>query len=232
MKRLRFTLMPLLLVLTVLVSACGADATPTQVSGGGTSDTPTAAAGGPDNTTPAAASTSGTPTADPDKLVRIGLAFATSGDNAVYGKSQRQAAELAWKEWQANGGINGFPIAATFQDTAGKPDQAISIFQGFIKTDKVLAIIGPTLSNEAKSSDLEAQKASVPVLAVSNTTSGVTEIGDYIFRDSLAEAQVIPETVKQVKDKLGIKTASILYARDDAFSKSGYDIFKAELEKN
>ena len=35
----------------------------------------------------------------------------------------------------------------------------------------------------------------MPVLAISNTASGITEQGDYIFRDSLTEAQVIPQTV-------------------------------------
>jgi branched-chain amino acid transport system substrate-binding protein len=153
--------------------------------------------------------------------VRLGFAFVTSGDNGAYGKSQRQAAELAWHEIEANGGINGHKIAATFEDTAAKPDQAITVFQKFINTDDVLAIMGPTLSTEAKSSDPVAQTAGVPVLGVSNTASGITDIGDFIFRDSLAESQVIPETVKQAKEKLGISKVSLLYANDDAFSKSG-----------
>ena len=101
-----------------------------------------------------------------------------------------------------------------------------------MNTDVVLAVVGPTLSNEALSSDPEAQKVGCPVLAVSNTAAGITDIGDFIFRDSLAESQVIPETIKQAKEKLGISKVAILYAKDDAFSKSGYDVFKAELQKS
>jgi branched-chain amino acid transport system substrate-binding protein len=228
--RKRFGLVSTLLALAMLLAACGPEsgpaAAPTNTVGGQdqpaqTAPTPTAAAEGSKETPP-----------DPNKIVRLGFAFAGSGDNAVYGASQRQASEMAWKEVNAAGGINGNVIAAIFEDTAGKPDQAISIFQKFINTDNVLAIVGPTLSNEAKSSDPEAQKAGVPVLAVSNTAAGITEIGDYIFRDSLAEFQVIPETVKQAKEKLSLTKVSILYAKDDAFSKSGYDVFKAELQKN
>ena len=238
MKRLRFSVLALLLVLSIVLQACGGEAstaTPATSGGTGTGDnTPTTAAEPAGGATQAPGGQSGAaaPTSDPDQLVRIGFAFVTSGDNAVYGKSQRQAAELAWKELDDSGGINGHKIAATFEDTASKPDQAITIFNNFAKVDNVLAIVGPTLSNEAKSSDPTAQKEGVPVLAVSNTAGGITDIGDFIFRDSLAEAQVIPETVKQATAKLGLKKVSILYAKDDAFSKSGYDVFKAELGKN
>jgi len=227
-KRFKFGIVSALLSLTLLLSACGPEtATPTPAAGGGatTDATPTTAAGATDATKPPASG-------GDEELVRIGFAFVTSGDNAVYGKSQRQAAEMAWKEIEAAGGINGKKIAAIFEDTAADPKQAITVFQKFINADNVLAIIGPTLSNEAKSSDPEAQKAGVPVLAVSNTASGITEMGDYIFRDSLAEFQVIPETIKQAKEKLSITKVSLLYANDDAFSKSGYDVFKAELQKN
>jgi branched-chain amino acid transport system substrate-binding protein len=239
MIRLRFSFVAALLALSLLLSACGGgDATATPGTSGGAANTPAGGSTGQGTPTEAAGGGGGTNATppkgpDPDTLVRIGLAFVTSGDNGVYGISQRRASELAWHEIdEGQGGIGGHIIAATFEDTASKPDQAISVFQKYIGIDNVLAIIGPTLSNEAKSSDPEAQKGGVPVLGVSNTAAGITDIGDFIFRDSLAEGQVIPETVKQAKEKLGIKTASILYATDDAFSKSGYDVFKAELEKN
>src|SRR5688500_13407076 len=143
--------------------------------------------------------------------VKIGFAFITSGDNAVYGNSQKAAAQMALDEIN---GMGGMKVEGIFEDTAAKPDQAITVFQKFINTDQVHAIIGPTLSNEALSSDPVAQKAGVPVLGVSNTAAGITDMGDYIFRDSLAEFQVIPETVKQSKAKLNLTKVSLLYASE------------------
>jgi branched-chain amino acid transport system substrate-binding protein len=177
------------------------------------------------DTTPTT-STSGTSGGE----VTIGFAFVTSGDNAAYGTSQKAAAQMAVDEINAAG--KGPKLVPVFEDTAGKPDTAFTIFQKFINTDKVYAIMGPTLSNEALTSDPEAQKDKVPVLAVSNTAAGITDIGDYIFRDSLAEFQVIPETVKQAKEKLNLTKVSLMYANDDAFSKSGADVFRTELQKN
>jgi branched-chain amino acid transport system substrate-binding protein len=229
--RKRLSLVPVFSLLMALLSACssqGGEPTITPGSAAGTTPAPTQPAG----STMPQGNKATQPPGSSQPLVRIGRALGPSGANAVYGKSQRQAAEMAWKEIDNAGGINGAQIAAIFQDTASKPDQAVTVFQKFINTDNVVAIIGPTLSNEALSSDPEAQKAGCPVLGISNTASGITDMGDFIFRDSLAESQVIPETVKQAKEKLGISKVSILYAKDDAVSKSGYDVFKAELQKN
>ncbi|MEO5951904.1 MAG: ABC transporter substrate-binding protein [Chloroflexia bacterium] len=203
----RFGVLSLLAVASLLVSACdNTSSTPAPQTG------PTA-----------------TPTTDNRVEAKIGFAFVTSGDNATYGVAQKAAAELAIVE--INALDDGPRLEAIFEDTASDPDQALAVFKKLIGIDNVDAIIGPTLSNEAKTADPEAQTAGVPVLAVSNTATGITDIGDYIFRDSLAEAQVIPETIKQAKDELHISKVVLMYASDDAFSKSGADVFRAELQK-
>ena len=75
-----------------------------------------------------------------------------------------------------------------------------------------------------------AQEKKVVVLATSNTAAGIVEIGDFIFRDSRPEAAVIPNTIKVTKAGLGYKKVAVLYGDDDAFTKSGYDVFKAALD--
>ncbi len=225
-RRTRVGALSLLTMGAVLLSACGADPTATTVAPTAT----TAASAQPTTTTANSAQPTNTSGTASGGEVKIGFAFVTSGDNAVYGTSQKAAAQLAIDEINAAG--SGPKLTGVFEDTAAKPDQAFTVFQKFINADKVAAIIGPTLSNEAKTSDPEAQKDAVPVLAVSNTAAGITDIGDYIFRDSLSEAQVIPETVKQAKDKLKLTKVSLMFASDDAFSKSGADVFRAELQKN
>ncbi|HKP52509.1 MAG TPA: ABC transporter substrate-binding protein [Chloroflexia bacterium] len=238
-KRARLSSLSVLMTVALLLSACGQEAatSPTAVSQPTPANTTVVVA--PTGTVEAVAtsadqlptSTVGTTvTTSGGGELKIGFAFVTSGSNAVYGNSQRAAAELAISEINAAG--KGPKITPVFEDTAAKPDQAITVFQKFINSDKVHAIIGPTLSNEAKSSDPEAQKAGVPVLAVSNTAAGITEMGDYIFRDSLAEFQVIPATIREAKAKLNISKVSLLYANDDAFSKSGADVFRTELQAN
>ncbi len=238
----------LLAVLALLLAACGAEATPTAVPAPTATTAPVAAATA--TTAPVAAATATTaPAADTPTTaamtdtpttgattggaeVKVGVAFVTSGDSAIYGKSQQPAVEMAFEEINAKGGAGGHKLVGVFEDTAGKPDQAKSVFQKLINSDKVDAIIGPTLSGEAKTSDPDAQAAGVPVLGVSNTAAGITDIGDYIFRDSLTENVVVPETVKQTVAKYSLKTVALMYGNDDAFTKSGADAMRTALQAN
>src|SRR5690349_19994485 len=113
-KAKRFSpILTLLLLATAFLQACGSGGEPTSTpaASGGTSITPERPAGSTSTeqkagTTPQANSPTRPPGVE-QKLARIGLVLVTSGDNAVYGISQRQAAAMAWKEIFAAGGING-----------------------------------------------------------------------------------------------------------------------------
>ncbi len=180
-----------------------------------------------------AASAAGSPAAatGPAKEAKIGVALSLTGGGAQYGETQRNGANLAAAEINA-GAVPGVKLTLVIDDDASSPDQVQNVFTKFINQDKVNAIIGPTLSNQAQVADPIAQQNKVPVLGVSNTAAGITDIGDYIYRDSLTEADVVPQTIQKSQAKLGYKSVAVLYANDDAFSKSGYDAFKAALDKN
>jgi branched-chain amino acid transport system substrate-binding protein len=170
-----------------------------------------------------------TPAAAASKEAKIGFAFSMTGGAAAYGATQKNGAQLAIDEINAAAGQDGIKIVGIFDDDASVPQQGVNVFNKFINADKVSLIIGPTLSNTAQVTDRIAQLAGVPVLAISNTAKGITDIGDFIFRDSLTEAVVIPNTIRVAKEKLGIKKVAVFYGNDDAFTKGGYDAFKTAL---
>ena len=117
----------------------------------------------------------------------IGAALSLTGGAAAYGASQRAGIMAAVDDLPAP------KLDVRVEDDASTKEQGITVFQKLINRDKVSAIIGPTLSNTASAADPLAQQAGVPVLAISNTAAtGITDIGDYIWRDSLTEAAVIP----------------------------------------
>ena len=139
------------------------------------------------------------------KEVKIGFALSMTGGAASYGATQNKGLQLAVDEINAAAGPDGMKIVPVFEDDASVPQQGINVFNKFINADKVALIIGPTLSNTAQVTDRIAQEAGMPVLAVSNTAKGITEIGDFIFRDSLTEMVVIPNTIKVAKEKFGLR---------------------------
>ncbi len=164
------------------------------------------------------------------KEARLGFALSMTGAAAAYGETQKNGAMLAVDEINAQAGQDGIGIVPIFEDDASQPQQGVNVFNRFIAADRVAMIIGPTLSNTAQVTDRIAQQAGVPVLAVSNTAKGITDIGDCVFRDSLTEQVVIPNTIRIAKGKLGFKKVAVLYGNDDAFTKGGYDAFKKALD--
>lgn len=161
--------------------------------------------------------------------VKIGVAEALSGGAAQYGTAIRNGFQLAADEINAAGGVGGNKIALVVEDEQGKKEEAINVFKKLIFQDQVLMVFGPTLSNSAQAADPIAQGAKTVVFGTSNTADGITSIGDFVFRNSVTEADVLPETLKMAVKKAGVKKVAVLYGNDDVFTKSGYDNFKKAL---
>jgi branched-chain amino acid transport system substrate-binding protein len=164
--------------------------------------------------------------------VRIGAIEILTGPNNRYGIAIQRGLDLAVEDVNKAGGVlGGRPIAITYEDSAGNKDQAINAARKLLGRDKVPLIIGPTLSNEMFAAGPVANERKVPIVGTSTTANGITAIGPYVFRTSLPEADVIPVTIKKAQAKFGIKKVAVMYGNDDAFTKSGYDVFKDALAK-
>ncbi len=162
--------------------------------------------------------------------VPVGAIEILSGPAAAYGIAIKAGLELALEEVNKKGVLGGQKIALTVEDSAGNKDQAINAARKLIGRDKVVLVIGPTLSNEMFAVGPVTNERKIPTIGTSTTAAGITEIGPYIFRTSLPEADVIPVTLKKAQSR-GVKTIALMYANDDAFSKSGFDTMKAAAEK-
>jgi branched-chain amino acid transport system substrate-binding protein len=164
--------------------------------------------------------------------IKIGVAEALTGNASQYGRPIRQGIELAAGEINAAGGVPGTKLTLLFEDEQGRKEEAINVFKKLIFQDRVLMLFGPTLSNSAQASDPVAQAAKVVVFGTSNTADGITSIGDYVFRNSVTEADILPVTLKVAAQKTGFKKVAVLYGNDDIFTKSGYDNFARALRRS
>jgi branched-chain amino acid transport system substrate-binding protein len=162
--------------------------------------------------------------------IKIGVAAALTGNAAQYGVPIRKGFELAVREINSSGSVGGSGLELVIEDEQGKKEEAINSFRKLIFQDKVLMLFGPTLSNSAQASDPVAQGAKTVVFGTSNTADGITSIGDYVFRNSVTERDILPVTLKIAAQRTGLKKVAVLYGNDDIFTKSGYDNFKRALQ--
>ncbi len=165
------------------------------------------------------------------KTVHAGVIADVTGAAGVYGTPQKNAYELANDDIKS-GKIDAGGANLTFdvQDAATDPAQVVNLMQKFMSDGQTPIVLGPTLSGEAFKAFPIAAKANFPVMGTSTTAEGVTGLGPTVYRDALAESQVIPTTVKRTHDKWHYKTAAIIYGDDNAFTKTDGDVFARELK--
>ena len=179
---------------------------------------------------PSASAKTNAPKAD----VKVGVVISLTGVGNVYGPTQKNGVELAAQRINDAGGANGAKIVLVIDDDQSTTDGGVTAFRKQVSQDRVVAILGPTLSNTAVAAHPVAQSAQTPVIAISNTGDGIVgkcSYGpcDYIFRASLGESTAIPQTVNTEKSKLNVKSVVLMYAQDDKFSSDGFAIFQKSL---
>ena len=160
---------------------------------------------------------------------KIGVIAYLSGGGAAYGEAIRQGLELARDEINAQGKVK---IELAFEDSKGEKNEAINAANKLIHKDNVVAIIGPTLSGEMFAAGPIANQSGVPVMGTSTTAEGVTDIGDYIFRNALPESLAIPHAVKKAKDRFNLKKVAVMYSNNNDWAVSGFKTFEKSLKEN
>jgi branched-chain amino acid transport system substrate-binding protein len=159
----------------------------------------------------------------------IGVVLSLSGSNAAYGEPSLRGIELALADYED--GDYDFGFSVNVLDDEGDAQLGADRFMEQIENG-VDVILGPTLSNTAFEAHPVAQENGVPVLAVSNTAEGITDTGDLIFRVSLAEEAVVPQTVDVIAQAWQPETVSLVYSEDDAWSRSSAEVFRQAVAEH
>lgn len=172
-----------------------------------------------------------TPQTLPDEVL-IGSPLGLTGPISIYGIPEQQGADLAVQEINESGYLGDAQIIMQYEDTEGDAQQAINAMTKLIEEDGVVAVFGPSLSSEAFAADPIAQENGIPVMGVTTSATGITAIGDFVFRGNLPEFILIPDMVAQVTAVAGLEDVAILYGDDDDFTITGYDQFVIALDDN
>lgn len=162
------------------------------------------------------------------KPIQLGAVFSLTGAAEAYSTQQANGARLAVAQINRSGMLKRRLALRVLDD--GSDAETASQHFGRLIHDGAAALLGPTLSTAAVRADAVAQNLGVPVVGVSNTADGITEIGNFVFRNSLPERVVQPRTIALTKSALGYSRAAIVWATPDVYSQTGHDVFAAALK--
>ena len=125
----------------------------------------------------------------------LGAAIALTGNANLYGQDQRIGLALA-ERWAQQDAAGGRAVRVWLEDGASDEPSAIAAFNLLIRQG-VIAMIGPTLSQQAFAADPIAQRQGVPVVAPSNTAKGIPQIGHFISRVSAQSSVIAPLSIDE-----------------------------------
>lgn len=143
--------------------------------------------------------------------IRIGAILSTTGPGAGAGIPQRNGLQLAVKLVNEKGGINGRPVQLTIEDDGSSPDVAVTKANNLIFTQKVQAIIGPTLTASTLAVGGVADPAKVPVMAFTGLGVPLEKTRRCVFH-MLPSQDLNARALLEVATKaLGVKKLGVLH---------------------
>lgn len=153
--------------------------------------------------------------------IKIGYINPFTGVLADFGPRIRIAIDMAVKEVNAEGGINGVPIKILEGDSRSDEQEVIKLIQKFTSDDKVLALVGPFEAPGALVGFPHAVKAKTPIITSSPLMPGVGKDNQpWGFSLGLPDDQLFPPTAKAfLKQYPNVKKVASIYATDQGYLK-------------
>jgi branched-chain amino acid transport system substrate-binding protein len=131
-----------------------------------------------------------------------------------------------------NSQLNDVRLKFIIEDDQSTVEGAAAAFNKLIHQDKVPAILGVWTSHVARSVFPIAQENQVVAFSPVVIASGLTEIGDFIFRASHTTEVLIPDGVKVTQEKLGYQQVATIADSVDLFSRDSDALFKKTFADN
>lgn len=156
-------------------------------------------------------STSG---ATSDGPILIGASFPLTGSIAADGQTCVDAINLAIKQANEAGGINGRTLELVTGDDEGTPTSAASIANKFVDDDKILAVVSSYNSSCMLAQVDIYSEAELPCISPVATTPALTGASDFFYRTAPNDADCGSYAGDFLKEK-GISKVALFYENDD-----------------
>lgn len=147
-------------------------------------------------------------------VIKIGLILPLTRDLADIGNSNKAAIELAVKEINEKGGVDGREIKLIIEDSIGCDSKtAVTAMQKLVNIDKVTAVYS-VCSGVAMSTHPIAEEAKVVHFGCASIPA-ISELGDYMFRIIPADDFAGKVAAEYVKDKFSANKVAVLNCDND-----------------
>lgn len=147
---------------------------------------------------------------DAAEVIKIGGLAPLTGAVAVYGTANKNGADLAFKEINDAGGVNGKMIEFNTKDEKGEAADAITAYNSLLD-EGVVAILGDVTSAPCAAVAQESVANNTPMITATGTSADITTYGNNFFRVCYTDPLQGKTMATFAVQNLEAKTAAILY---------------------
>ena len=162
------------------------------------------------------------------EVFKIGGIGPVTGGAAVYGEAVKNGAELAVKEINEAGGINGVPIEFNYQDDENDAEKAVNAYNT-LKDWGMQMLLGTVTSAPCVAVGEVAQEDNTFMLTPSGTAVDCVKY-DNAFRVCFSDPMQGIESAKYIGDNKLAKKVAAMYDSSDVYSTGIYQAFAEEAE--
>lgn len=175
-------------------------------------------------------------TATKSNDIKVGVNMEITGGVANYGKQALNGIQLAIKQANAAGGINGKQITLVLADNKSEPAEATNAITKLITQDKVVAVLGPAVSSNVLATVQVAEDNKIPVITPTGTNERITfdngKLRNNVFRSCFIDPLQGTVMANFASKSLQAKTAVIYIDSSSDYSKGLAQSFQETFEKN
>ncbi len=164
---------------------------------------------------------------DRSREIPIGLVYPVTGRLADFALPIQRGFELALEEVN-NSQLDDVRFKFITADDQSTIEGAIEAYNKLIQAG-VPIIFGPTTSGQAEAAFPIAEQNGVVAFSSSSNATGLSALGDFIFRAGLTTDILLPGGVRATHAKLGYQQVAIIYDETDSYSIDSYEKFRDTL---
>ncbi len=207
-------------VMVMSLAACGGSSSETATTAAAAAETEAAAEEADDSTEAAAASS--------DETFKLGMIGPLTGGAAQYGLGVRNAAELAIKEVNEAGGINGYQVEYNPQDDESDAEKSVNAYNA-LKDWGMQILIGSVTTQPCISVAAETAIDNMFQLTPSASAEECID-GDNAFRICFSDPEQGKASAQYIKEHGIAEKVGVIYDSSSEYSSGIYETFMDEAE--
>jgi len=162
--------------------------------------------------------------------IKIGAIFSATGRVSFIGDPEKKTVEMLVERINKSGGVLGKKLNVIIYDSESNTNKAVTAANRLLKSDKVVAAIGPSLSGNSMAVKPLFEKAGIPLFSAAASDKIVKPVSKWIFKSAQANSLAVQKILQHAKAK-GYKNIAIMSV-SNGFGQNGREALQKLIPKS